>query len=56
MTPYAMDGVYVNFLSQEGDERVKSAYGENYERLAELKARYDPENLFGTNQNIEPAA
>jgi len=50
-----MDGVYVNFLSQEGDERVRSAYGDNYDRLAEREARYDPENLFRTNQNVEPA-
>ncbi|WP_255198083.1 FAD-binding oxidoreductase [Halorarius litoreus] len=56
MAPYTMDGVYVNMLSQEGAERVRTAYGDNYDRLAELKAKYDPENLFRVNQNIEPAA
>jgi FAD/FMN-containing dehydrogenase len=53
---FATDGVGVNFLSQEGDERVKAAYGDNYDRLARLKAKYDPENLFRMNQNIVPAA
>lgn len=55
MAPYAMDGVYVNFLSQEGDERVRSAYGDNYDRLVELKNEWDPENLFRVNQNVEPS-
>lgn len=54
ITPYATEGVYVNFLSEEGDERVRSAYGENYDRLADLKAEWDPGNLFQMNQNIEP--
>ncbi|WP_222914363.1 FAD-binding oxidoreductase [Natrinema sp. SYSU A 869] len=55
IAPFASDGVAVNFLSQEGDERVKAAYGANYERLATLKNEYDPENLFQMNQNIEPS-
>ena len=46
--------VAVNFLSQEGDKRVKATYGANYDRLVEVKNRYDPENLFRMNQNIEP--
>ena len=54
--PYATDGVAVNFLSQEGDERVRAAYGENYDRLVELKDRYDPGNLFRMNQNVAPSA
>ena len=55
IAPFASAGVAVNFLSQEGDERVKAAYGANYERLVTLKNKYDPENLFQMNQNIEPS-
>jgi len=57
MRPLSAGGVYVNFLSDgEGRDRVYAAYGANYQRLARLKAVYDPENLFRVNQNIEPAA
>jgi FAD/FMN-containing dehydrogenase len=49
-------GAYVNFLADEGEARVRAAYpGETWERLRAIKARYDPENLFRTNQNIPPA-
>ena len=47
--------VYVNTLGVEGQERVKEAYGKNYERLAQLKRKYDPDNFFHMNQNIIPA-
>lgn len=50
---YATGGVYLNFLS-EGEDRVRSAYGANYDRLLTLKDRYDPENLFASNINIQP--
>jgi FAD/FMN-containing dehydrogenase len=56
LQPFAMDGVYVNNLGDEGDDRVKAAYGENYARLAALKRKYDPDNLFRLNQNIRPVA
>lgn len=57
LQPYSAGGVYVNFLGNEGAERVRAAYGdEKYERLARLKARYDPENVFRLNQNITPLA
>jgi FAD/FMN-containing dehydrogenase len=49
--------VYVNFLGDEGPERVREAYpGPTWDRLAEVKRRYDPHNLFRRNQNIAPAA
>ena len=49
-------GVYSNFLEAEGDERIRAAYpGGTYERLADIKRRYDPRNLFRMNQNIQPA-
>jgi len=52
--PFATGSVYVNFLTQDEGERVREAYGENFDRLVELKNKYDPSNLFGVNQNIRP--
>ncbi len=54
--PYSAGGAYVNMMMDEGQERVKASYGANYDRLAQVKAKYDPTNLFRVNQNIEPAA
>lgn len=54
VAPYATGGVYTNYMDFDEKERVRSAYGENYERLRKVKARYDPENLFRMNQNIPP--
>jgi FAD/FMN-containing dehydrogenase len=54
LAPHQM-GVYVNFLMEEGEERVREAYGaEKYDRLKALKRKYDPENLFRLNQNVPP--
>ncbi len=53
--PFASGGVYVNFLTADEDDRVRSAYGANYDRLAQVKRTYDPDNLFRMNQNIAPA-
>lgn len=53
--PYSAGGAYVNFMMEEGQERVKAAFRDNYERLAAIKKRYDPENFFRVNQNIRPA-
>jgi FAD/FMN-containing dehydrogenase len=53
--PFASGGVYVNFLTADERDRVRSAYGSNYDRLARVKREYDPANLFRMNQNIEPA-
>jgi FAD/FMN-containing dehydrogenase len=58
MRPHSTGGAYVNFLTEdEGDERTLEAYGEaKYHKLAELKKKYDPQNLFRVNRNIKPAA
>jgi hypothetical protein len=54
LRPFTTGGVYVNFLGEEGDERIRAAYGDNYQQLAAVKQRYDPTNLFRLNQNIQP--
>ena len=54
--PYSAGGAYVNFMMEEGQERVQATYGPNYARLAQVKAAYDPDNVFRVNQNIKPAA
>lgn len=56
MQPYSTGGVYINFVGNEGQDRVRAAYGETkYARLARLKAHWDPDNTFRLNQNIVPA-
>lgn len=52
--PYSAGGAYVNFMMEEGEDRIKSTYGDNYERLVTIKNKYDPSNLFRVNQNIKP--
>ena len=52
--PHSSGGAYVNFLMEEGEDRVRATYGGNYERLAALKRKYDPTNLFRLNQNVKP--
>jgi len=53
--PHSAGGAYVNFLMDEGQERVRATYRDNYDRLVEIKGEYDPDNLFRVNQNIRPA-
>ena len=53
--PFNMEGGYVNFMDlDEAGNRVELSYGDNYKRLAAIKAKYDPKNLFRVNQNIKP--
>jgi len=56
MHPFSEGGGYVNMIMDEGEDRVKAAYGDNYARLAQAKAKYDPQNLFRVNQNIKPVS
>jgi FAD/FMN-containing dehydrogenase len=53
--PYSAGGAYVNFMMDEGQERVQATYRDNYERLAAVKSKYDPANLFRVNQNVRPS-
>ena len=54
--PHSAGGAYVNMMMDEGEERVRASYRDNYDRLARIKRTYDPDNLFRVNQNIRPAA
>jgi len=55
--PFGAGGAYVNFMMDgEGDDRIRATYGDNYESLAQIKAKYDPDNFFRVNQNIRPSA
>ena len=53
--PFTMGAAYVNFMMEEGQERIQTTYGENHARLSAVKKKYDPDNLFRVNQNIKPA-
>lgn len=53
--PHSSEAAYVNFMMDEGQDRIRASYGDNYDRLAEIKAKWDPTNLFHMNQNIPPA-
>jgi FAD/FMN-containing dehydrogenase len=54
--PYSAGGAYVNFMMDEGQERIRATYRDDFERLVEIKNKYDPTNLFRVNQNIRPTA
>jgi FAD/FMN-containing dehydrogenase len=54
--PHSAGGAYVNFMMDEGEERIKATYRDNYPRLAAVKKKYDPTNFFRVNQNIKPAS
>ena len=53
--PYSAGGAYVNFMMEEGEDRVKATYRDSYARLVSIKNKYDPKNLFRVNQNIKPS-
>lgn len=52
--PYTLGGAYVNFMMEEGEDRIRATYGDNYDRLVAIKQKYDPSNFFRVNQNIKP--
>ena len=54
MAPFLTSGVYSNYLAEEGEARVRAAYGPAWDRLVGLKRAYDPENVFRLNQNVSP--
>jgi hypothetical protein len=52
--PHTLGGSYINFMMEEGQDRIEASYGENYKRLQQIKTKYDPDNFFHVNQNIKP--
>ena len=54
LAPHSEAGGYINFMDDDDTDRVRANYGDNYDRLVDVKRAYDPENLFRVNQNIEP--
>jgi FAD/FMN-containing dehydrogenase len=55
LKPWAQKGTYLNYLMDEGEQRIKDSFGDKYDRLVELKNKYDPANFFRLNQNIKPS-
>jgi hypothetical protein len=53
--PHTLGGAYVNFMMDEGAQRIKATYRDNYDRLANIKRKYGPDNFFRISQNIRPA-
>ena len=57
LEPYSTGAAYLNFIGEEGEARVRAGFGRaNHERLARVKAEWDPENVFHVNQNVRPQA
>jgi len=56
LNPASAGGGYINFMMSEGQDPIVASYRHNYDRLARIKARYDPDNFFHVNQNIQPAS
>jgi len=54
MEPWSQDGTYLNYLMDEGEQKVRDSFGNQYRRMVALKNKYDPANLFQLNQNIKP--
>jgi hypothetical protein len=54
--PYSAGGAYVNFMMDEGEDRIRATYRDSYERLSVVKSKYDPQNVFHINQNVKPGA
>jgi hypothetical protein len=52
--PFSSGGGYINMMMDEGEDNVKNSYRDNYGKLAQIKKKYDPTNLFRVNQNIKP--
>jgi len=52
--PYSAGGAYLNFIMDEGEDRIRASYRENYDRLVSIKSKYDPTSLFRVNQKIKP--
>jgi hypothetical protein len=54
LRPFSTGATYLNFLGDEGSDRVRAGFGENYDRLARVKGQWDPDNLFHGNQDVRP--